>query len=77
MTQYSIEPRTRKFVKGHGFLLFARRYEKKVLDTGLDTVKNASKKVIQEASEFIGNKIVDAVTRQTIIILRNKSLLKK
>ena len=28
MTQYFIEPRTRKFVKGHGFLLFARKYEK-------------------------------------------------
>ena len=28
MTQYSIEPRTRKYVKGHGFLSLARRYKK-------------------------------------------------
>ena len=28
MTQYSIEPRTRKYVKGYGFLSLARRYKK-------------------------------------------------
>ena len=43
MRQYSIEPRTRKYVKGYGFLPFARKY-KKLLDTGPDTVKTASKK---------------------------------
>ena len=26
--QYSIEPKTRKYVKGYGFLLFARKYKK-------------------------------------------------
>ena len=36
MTQYSIEPRTRKYVKGFGFLLFARKYEKRILDKGLN-----------------------------------------
>ena len=41
MRRYSIEPRTRKYVKGYGFLSFAR---KQVLDTGLDAVKTASKK---------------------------------
>ena len=28
MTRYSIEPKTRKYVKGYGFLSFARKYEK-------------------------------------------------
>ena len=28
MRQYSIEPKTRKYVKGYGFLSFARKYKK-------------------------------------------------
>ena len=44
MTRYSIEPRTRKYVKEYGFLSFARKYKKQVLDTGLDSLKTASKK---------------------------------
>ena len=28
MTQYSIEPATGKYVKGYGFLSFARKYKK-------------------------------------------------
>ena len=44
------------------------------MDTGLDAVKTASKKVVQKTSEFLGNKITDA---ETTIKLRNKSPLKK
>ena len=33
----SIEPRTRKYVKGYGFLSFARNYKKQLLDTGLQS----------------------------------------
>ena len=58
MTQYSTDSRTRKYVKVCGFLSFAREYENQILDKGLD----ASKKVAHRGSEFIGNKIVDAVT---------------
>ena len=32
MTQCSIEPRTRKYVKGYGFLTFAGKYEKQLSD---------------------------------------------
>ena len=32
------------------------------MDTGLDSVKTASEKVVHIAVEFIGNKIVDTVT---------------
>ena len=42
MPRYSTEPRTRKYVKGYGFLSFARKYKKQLLDTGLDAVKIAS-----------------------------------
>ena len=33
------------------------------MDTGPDAVKIASKKVVHEADEFIGNKIANAVTK--------------
>ena len=63
MRRYSIESRIRKYVKGYGFLSFARKYKKQVLDTGLDAVKAGSKKVVHKAGEYIGNKIADAVTK--------------
>ena len=28
MRRYSVEPRTRKYVKGYGFLSFSRKYKK-------------------------------------------------
>ena len=46
-------------------LSFARKYEKQLMDTGLD----ASKKVIHKAGEYLGNKIADAVTKSTMIKL--------
>ena len=58
MTRYSIEPKTRTYVKRYGFLSFAIKYEK-ILDKGLDT----SKKVVNKAGQFIGNTIADAVTK--------------
>ena len=33
MRRNSIEPRTRKYVKGYGFLSFARKCKKQSLDT--------------------------------------------
>ena len=61
--RYTIEPRARKHVKGYGFLSFARKYKKQLLDTGLDSLKTASIKVVHKAGEFSGNKIGDAVTK--------------
>ena len=62
MTRYSIEPRTRKYVKEYAFLSFSRKYKKQLLDTGL----NASKKVeFHKAGEFIENKIADAITKSS------------
>ena len=56
---YSTESRFRKYVKGCGFLSFARelgkRYGKKIMDTttktGMDAVKTASKRVVQKTVE--------------------------
>ena len=43
MTQYCIDPRTRKYVMGCGFLSFAKnfsnKYKKQLLDTETDTLK--------------------------------------
>ena len=59
MTRYSIEQKARKYVKGYGFLSFARKYKKQILDKGL----HASKNVVHKAGEFKGNKIADAATK--------------
>ena len=61
MTRYSAEPRTRKYVKGYGFLSFTRnlsnKYAKQLLDTatktGLDALKTASEKVVHKTTEAI------------------------
>ena len=63
MWRYSIEPRTRKYVKGYGLLSFARKYKKQLLNTGLDSLKTASKKVVHEVGKCLGNRIADAVTK--------------
>ena len=71
--RYSTEPRFRKYVKGYGFLSFARKfgdkYGKKLMDaatkTGIDAAKTALKRVIQKTAEatgdLIGNKIADKI----------------
>ena len=46
MVRYSIQPRTRKYVKVYGLLSFSRKYKTKLLGTGLHVVKTASKKVV-------------------------------
>ena len=39
MRRCSIDPRIIKYVKGYGFLSFARKYKKQLLDPGIDAVK--------------------------------------
>ena len=70
MTRYFVEQRARKYVKGYGFLSFARnlsnKWRKQFLDTttkaGLDALKTVSKNVVHEVAEgtgeFIGNYFV-------------------
>ena len=72
--RYSLAQNYRKYVKGYGFLSFARefgdKYGKKLIDsstkTSKDFAKTASKKVLQKTSEatgnLIGNKIADKIT---------------
>ena len=63
--KYSIEPRFRKHLEGHGFLSFARKfsdkYGKKLMDTatktGIYATKTASKRVVQKTAEATGDLI--------------------
>ena len=76
--RYSIEPRDRTYVKGYGFLSFAKnmgkslssKYGQKRLDSAkkstTNAIKTASKRAIQKNAEapgnLIGNKIADKIT---------------
>ena len=71
---YSTTPKYRKYVKGYGFLSFAKKfrnkYGKKLMDTvtktGIDATKTTSKRVVQKTAEatgdLTGNKIADKIT---------------
>ena len=76
--RYSIEPRDKIYVKGYGFLSFAKnigknlsnRYSQELCDTAKkstnDAIKILSKRAIQNTTEatgdLIGNKIADKIT---------------
>ena len=72
--RYSLEPKYRKYVRGYGLLSLARKFGdkngKKLMDTatktGIDAAKTASKRVVQNTPEaigdLIGNKIADKIT---------------
>ena len=72
--RYSIEPRERRYVKGYGFMSFARnfsdKYSKSLMDKGIDAskkfTKTAGKKILKKTAkatgDLIGNKIADQIT---------------
>ena len=76
--RYSIEPRDKKYVKGYGFLSFAKnmgknlsnKYGQKLIDiakkSATDAIKTASRRAIQKntdaTGDLIGNKIADKIT---------------
>ena len=49
-------------LKDSNFII-SKKIKKQLLDTGLDSLKNASKKVVNKASKFIGSEIADAITK--------------
>ena len=79
--RYSIEPKDRIYVKGYGFLSFAKKmgthlsnkYSQKLLDTAkkftTDAIKTASKRAIQKTVEatgdLTGKKIADKITNHS------------
>ena len=71
MKWYSTEPRTRKYVKGYGFLSFARKYRKQLMDNGLDALKTAFKKVVHKTRQFLGERITDKIVKPKHVIDEN------
>ena len=47
------------------------------MDTGLDSLKSASEKVVHKAGEFIANEIAETVTKPNDDNIENKNLLKE
>ena len=72
--RYPIKLKFRKYVKGYGFLSFAKKFDnkygKKLMDTGTKTgindAKTTSKRIVQKTAEatgdLTGNKIADKIT---------------
>ena len=72
--RYSIEPRDRIYMKGYGFLSFAKnmgkslsnKYGQKPFDSAkkstTDAIKTASKRAIQKTGDLIGNRIADKIS---------------
>ena len=85
---YSTEPKYRKYVKGYGFLSFARKFGKKygrnLMDTAtkawIDAEKAAYKTVVKKTADatedLIGNKIVDKITSVGITKSKEKKKMK-
>ena len=82
--RYSIERRDRTWVKGYGFMSFARsvsnKHGTKLVDTAkksaADAIKTASKRAIQKTAEvagdLVGNKLADKITsvsKKNLIII--------
>ena len=76
MTRYSIEPGTRKYVKGYGFLSFVRKYKKQLLDAGLDSLKTAFKNSIEKVN-LLEIKLLSQYLIHTMTRLWTQNLFKK
>ena len=76
--RYSIDPRKRIYVKGYGFMSFARnfsdKYSKSLIDKGINVSKTFAKtagkiifkKSAESTDDLIGNKIADKITAKPI-----------
>ena len=70
--RYSIKPRERRYVKGYGFMSFARnfndKYSKSLTDLSKTFAKTADKKTLKETAkatgDLIGSKIADKITAE-------------
>ena len=68
--RYSIEPRERRYVKGYGFMSFARnfnnKYGKSLMNASKKFDKTAGKEILTETAkatgDLFGNKIADKIT---------------
>ena len=83
--RYSIELRDRKYVKGYGFLSFAKnlsnKYSQKLLGSGkkstTDAIKAASKRAIQKTAEATGDLIGKEIADRTTSLSKKSSQMMK
>ena len=83
--RYSVQPKDRIYVKGYGFLSFAKnmdthlsnRYCQKLLDTAktsaTDSTKTASKRAIPKIAEATGDLIGNKTAHKITTISKNSS----
>ena len=79
--RYSTESKFRKYVKGYGFLWFARKFGDKyctkltdaATKTGIDSAKTASKRVVQKNAEATGDLIRNKIDDKITLIGKTKS----
>ena len=83
--RYSIEPRGRIYVKGYGFLSFAKnigknlgnKYGQKLLDSTkkstMDAIKTASKRPIQKTAEVTGDLIGNKIANKIAVVSKKSS----
>ena len=79
--RYSLEPRDRIYVKGYGFMSFARsmsnKYGQKFVDTAkksaTDAINIASKRAIQKAAEATGDLVGNKTADKTTSVSKKKS----
>ena len=82
--RYSIEPRDRIYVKGYGFLSFAKYMGKSLsnkygqkLDSAkkstTDAIKTASKRAIQKTAEATGDLIANKIAEKITSVLKKPS----
>ena len=72
--RYSLELRKRIYVKGYGFMSFAKnrgknlsnKYIQKIIDTAkkstTDAINAALQRAVQKTGDLVGNKIADKIT---------------
>ena len=60
--QYSVEPRTRKYVKGYELLSFSRKYKK----NNYWIQGQMQKKVVHKAGKYLGNNVAESVLPKTL-----------
>ena len=74
--RYSIEPRERRYVKGYGFMSFARnfsdKYSKSLMDLSKTFAKTAGKKILKETAKATGDLIVNKIADKITVTPHNK-----
>ena len=74
--RYSIEPRERRYVKGCGFMSFARnfndKYDKSLKDASKTFAKTAGKEILKETAKATGDLISSKFADKTTAKPHNK-----